>query len=74
MIGVSSDPQELSELERKVRVWIDGHTGQLALVGQIPSLKMGKQKAHIAADFLIVAGKMYQNRLALADKNAPVMG
>ena len=30
-IGVSSDPQELDELEKKARLWIDKHTGQLAL-------------------------------------------
>ena len=30
-IGVSSDPRELSELERKARAWMDERTGQLAL-------------------------------------------
>ena len=30
-IGVSSDPRELQELERKARAWMDEHTGQLAL-------------------------------------------
>ena len=30
-IGVSSSPEELDELERKARHWIDHHTGQLPL-------------------------------------------
>lgn len=30
-IGVSSSPEELDELERKARHWIDHHTGQLSL-------------------------------------------
>lgn len=30
-IGVSSDANELEELEKKARLWIDKHTGQLAL-------------------------------------------
>lgn len=30
-IGVSSSPEELDELERKARVWIDRHTGQLSI-------------------------------------------
>lgn len=30
-IGVSSSPEELDELERKARVWIDHHTGQLSI-------------------------------------------
>ena len=30
-IGVSSSPEELDELERKARYWIDHHTGQLSL-------------------------------------------
>ena len=30
-IGVSSDPKELDEFERKGRLWIDQRTGQLSL-------------------------------------------
>lgn len=30
-IGVSSDPHEIQELERRARAWMDEHTGQLAL-------------------------------------------
>lgn len=55
-IGVSSDPRELVELERKARAWMDGHTGQLALdfdESDKRSLRKRLFRASLSQDYLL---------------------